>query len=78
MPRVLDPFRFVLVAVGGWMNQHQLQIIDYLREENRFFVNNSAGGACGSTTISALWVAAIVALRSSVTVIRRNCGSALG
>jgi putative transposase len=35
MPRVLDPFRFVLVAVAGWMNQHQLQIIDYLREENR-------------------------------------------
>src|SRR6476620_7490032 len=35
MPRILDPFRFVLVAVGGWMNQHQLQIIDYLREENR-------------------------------------------
>jgi putative transposase len=35
MPRVLDPFRFLLVAVAGWMNQHQLQIIDYLREENR-------------------------------------------
>ena len=35
MPRVLDPFRFVLIAVGGWMNRHQLQIIDYLREENR-------------------------------------------
>jgi hypothetical protein len=35
MPRVLDPFRFVLIAVSGWMNQHQLQIIDYLREENR-------------------------------------------
>ena len=35
MPRVLDPFRFVLIAVGGWMNQHQRQIIDYLREENR-------------------------------------------
>src|SRR5436190_7693184 len=35
MPRVLDPFRFVLIAVAGWMNQHQLQIIDYLREENR-------------------------------------------
>ena len=34
MPRVLDPFRFILIAVGGWMNQHQLQIIDYLREEN--------------------------------------------
>src|ERR1017187_5814247 len=35
MPRVLDPFRFLLVAVGGWMNQRQLQVIDYLREENR-------------------------------------------
>jgi hypothetical protein len=35
MPRVLDPFRFVLIAVGGWMNQRRLQIIDYLRGENR-------------------------------------------
>jgi hypothetical protein len=35
MPRALDPFRFVLMAVAGWMYQHQLQIIDYLREENR-------------------------------------------
>src|ERR1700730_5030983 len=35
MPRVLDPFWFVLIAVAGWMNQRQLQIIDYLREENR-------------------------------------------
>src|SRR6202049_932622 len=35
MPRVVDPFRFILIAVGGWMNRHQLQIIDYLREENR-------------------------------------------
>ncbi len=35
MPRFLDPFRFVLIAVAGWMNQRQLQVIDYLREENR-------------------------------------------
>jgi putative transposase len=35
MARDLDPFRFILIAAGGWMNQHQLQIIDYLREENR-------------------------------------------
>src|SRR5918999_1738942 len=35
MPRVLDPFRFVLIAVAGWMNQGQLQMIEYLREENR-------------------------------------------
>ena len=35
MPRLLDPFRFVLIALAGWVNQRQLQIIDYLREENR-------------------------------------------
>src|SRR5437868_8506392 len=35
MARSLDPFRFVLLAVSGWMNQRQLQVIDYLREENR-------------------------------------------
>jgi transposase InsO family protein len=35
MPRVLDPFRFLLIAVAGWMNQHQLLAIYYLREENR-------------------------------------------
>src|ERR687897_3758080 len=35
MPTVLDPLRFVLIAVAGWMNQRQLQMIEYLREENR-------------------------------------------
>jgi putative transposase len=33
--RVLDPFRFLLIAVSGWMNHRQLLVIDYLREENR-------------------------------------------
>ncbi|MBV9035567.1 MAG: hypothetical protein JO182_13850, partial [Acidobacteriaceae bacterium] len=33
MPKVLDPFRFLLLAVSGWMNQHQLQVIEYLREQ---------------------------------------------
>src|SRR5262249_19630489 len=35
MLRVVDPFRFVLIAVAGWMNQWEYQMIDYLREENR-------------------------------------------
>ena len=38
MPKVLDPFRFVLIAVGGWMNQRQLQVIHYLRDENRALI----------------------------------------
>src|SRR5215469_772189 len=35
MPKVLDPFRFLLIAVAGWMNHRQLHMIEYLREENR-------------------------------------------
>jgi hypothetical protein len=50
MSGVLDPFRFVVIAVGC-MNQRQLQAIDYLREENRV-LREQLGVACGSTTIS--------------------------
>ena len=32
MTKSLDPFRFLLIPVSGWMNQQQLQLIDYLRE----------------------------------------------
>jgi len=33
MRRALDPFRFLLITVAGWMNQRQLLVIDYLRED---------------------------------------------
>ena len=29
------PFHFLIVAISGWMNREQQQVIDYLREENR-------------------------------------------
>ena len=35
MLKAFDPFRFILVALSGWMNQRHVQMIDYLREENR-------------------------------------------
>ena len=35
MASVLNPVRFIMIALSGWINQHQLLIIDYLREENR-------------------------------------------
>ena len=28
-------FRILLVALAGWVNRHQLEVIAYLREENR-------------------------------------------
>src|SRR3954454_15177832 len=35
MPKVLDPVQFLIIALAGWMNQRQLQTLEYLREENR-------------------------------------------
>jgi hypothetical protein len=35
MSHLLDPCRFVLIALSGWMNSRQSLLIDYLREENR-------------------------------------------
>ena len=43
MLRALDPFRFLLIAIAGWMNQHQLFVIDYLREENRILREQRGG-----------------------------------
>ena len=52
MSKVLDPFRFVLIALAGWMNHRQYQVIDYLREENVFCGSSWAKGGCDSTMIS--------------------------
>ena len=35
MPRVLNPFRFLVISVAGWMNQRQPTDDRFLREENR-------------------------------------------
>jgi len=35
-----------------WMNQRQVQVIDYLREDNRVLREHSAIGDCASVTIS--------------------------
>ena len=35
MRNILNPFRFVVIAIAGWMNQKQQYAIEYLREENR-------------------------------------------
>src|SRR5712691_12536999 len=35
MPPVSYPLRFVFVALAGWVNQQQRDVVDYLQEENR-------------------------------------------
>ena len=37
MPRVLDLFRFQLITMAGCMNQHKVQVIEYLQEESRVY-----------------------------------------
>ena len=34
-PMVLQTWQFIVVALAGWMNQHQQDAVAYLREENR-------------------------------------------
>jgi len=34
-PLMPPPMQFLVVALAGWVNQHQCDVIDYLREENR-------------------------------------------
>jgi len=43
MPRVLDSFQFLRIAVAGWMNHQQLQMIEFLHEENRVLRELLAG-----------------------------------
>jgi hypothetical protein len=43
MTLLLDPFRFVLIALSGCMNGRQLLLIDYLREENRILREQLGG-----------------------------------
>ena len=31
----MDPVRFILICLAGWLNNNQQEVIDYLREEVR-------------------------------------------
>ena len=43
MPKQLDPFRFLLMAIAGWMNQQQENVIEYL-EVHRVSASCEKGG----------------------------------
>ena len=50
MPPLPHAWRFVLIALAGWMHQQQRDVIDYLQEENRVLRDSSGPDACGSPT----------------------------
>jgi putative transposase len=43
MSPLLLPFRLVLLMFAGWVNRHQLDVIEYLQEENRVLKNRLGG-----------------------------------
>ena len=43
MSQLLLPFQFVLLIFAGWVNRHQLDVIEYLQEENRVLKGRLGG-----------------------------------
>ena len=35
MTNIIQPFHLLVIALAGWLNRHQQDVIDYLIEENR-------------------------------------------
>ena len=38
MSKFLDPFRFLLISLAGWMNQRQLNAIEYLARQDKLAI----------------------------------------
>ncbi len=45
MVQLYLPLRLLLLMFAGWVNHHQLDVIEYLREENRV-LKERRGGRC--------------------------------
>ncbi len=52
MNNVIRPFHLLVIALAGWLNRHQQDVIDYLIEENRVLSNSSKGSGFVLPTLS--------------------------
>jgi hypothetical protein len=43
MSSLLQPLHLLLMMFAGWVNRHQLNVIDYLQEENRVLKERLGG-----------------------------------
>ena len=43
MSSLFQPFHLLLMMFAGWVNRHQLDVIDYLQEENRVLKERLGG-----------------------------------
>jgi hypothetical protein len=53
MPSLSHPLQFVVVALAGWFNQQQRDVIDYFQEENRVMREQMGARRLRFTTTSA-------------------------
>jgi len=58
MRLALDPLRFLLISLAGWLNQLQQDIIDYLHEENRVLRSSAT-----NISVSAIMCSTLVRLQ---------------
>ena len=49
----VQPLQFLLLVFAGWVNRKQLEVIDYLKEENRVLREQLDGPGLGSPMTSA-------------------------
>ena len=45
MPHSFAPLKVLLLMFAGWISRHQLEVIEYLQEENRGLRSAWSGGA---------------------------------
>jgi hypothetical protein len=45
--KTLDPFRFLMISLAGWMNQRQLRVIDTSERRTEFYANSLALAGSG-------------------------------
>jgi hypothetical protein len=53
MLRAMDPCRFVLIALAGWMNQLNYRLLTIFAKRIVYSASNPADADCASTTINA-------------------------
>jgi hypothetical protein len=75
MKKVFHPFHFVLIALAGWMNQRQYQLIEYLREENRVLAGAGWDGGFDSTMISGGCRSVLKSVLTQLWCTRGTCGN---
>ena len=76
MSPLLLPFQFVLLMFSGWVNRHQLDVIEYLQEEDRVLKERLGGWRIRFTDVERRRLARKAQLLGRKVLKERNAGHA--